>query len=134
MNILGSRIKRLREKHDLSQKEVAQSLGISNVQLSRYESGDRKPDPEMIKRIADYFNVPTDYLLGRTNNLSICKMMATEPLYELNDIDPDLLQRFIETVKNDPYQTLFFDNLLNAPKEEREQLVRDFLKRRRKSN
>lgn len=65
MNILGKRIKYLREKKNLSQKEVAKAIGITNVQLSRYESGDRKPDPETIALIADYFDVSTDYLLGR---------------------------------------------------------------------
>lgn len=63
-NVLGSRIKKLREEHGLSQKRLAEELGISNVQLSRYESGDRKPDPEMIRMIAGYFGVMTDYLLG----------------------------------------------------------------------
>lgn len=134
MNVLGSRIKQLREKNDLSQKQVAKSLGISNVQLSRYESGDRRPDPEMIKQIADYFDVSTDYLLGRNNNPSTCKNSeeTTKQFPDLTDIDPDLLHRFIETVKSDPYQTLFFDNVLNSSKEERERLVRDLLEIRKK--
>ncbi|MBU5213257.1 helix-turn-helix domain-containing protein [Heyndrickxia oleronia] len=69
MSVLGDRIKLLRDKHNYSQKRVASALGISNVQLSRYESGDRKPDPEMITMIADYFGVSTDFLLGKTDNL-----------------------------------------------------------------
>lgn len=68
LSVLGSRIKYLREKKNLSQKRLADSLGITNVQLSRYESGDRKPDPETILQIADYFETTTDYLLGKTNN------------------------------------------------------------------
>jgi transcriptional regulator with XRE-family HTH domain len=69
-NVLGTRIKYLREKQDLSQTRLASSLDITNTQLSRYESGDRKPDPETITRIANYFEVSTDYLLGRTNDPS----------------------------------------------------------------
>lgn len=137
MDILGSRIKNLRDKHDLSQKRVAQALKISNTQLSRYESGDRRPDPEMIRKIADYFDVSTDYLLGRSDDPSPCKSdlpskSIAQEFPDLADIDPILLRRFVETIKNDPYQTLFFDNLLNASKEEREQLVRDFLAKRNK--
>jgi transcriptional regulator with XRE-family HTH domain len=65
-NTLGSRIRFLRDEKRLSQLEMARQLNISNAQLSRYESGARKPDPEMIVQIADYLSVSTDYLLGRT--------------------------------------------------------------------
>lgn len=68
MNILGKRLKYLREKNNYSQKRVADSLGISNVQLSRYESGDRNPDPVLISKFADFFEVTTDYLHGRTDD------------------------------------------------------------------
>ncbi|HEX7064762.1 MAG TPA: helix-turn-helix transcriptional regulator [Bacillales bacterium] len=63
-NILGTRIKYLREMHNYSQKQMAAELDITNVQLSRYETGTRKPDPETITRIANFFDVPTDFLLG----------------------------------------------------------------------
>lgn len=68
MSIFSKRLKYLREKSNYSQKKVAASLGISNVQLSRYESGDRNPDPDTLAHLADYFNVSVDYLLGRTDN------------------------------------------------------------------
>ncbi|WP_077614977.1 helix-turn-helix domain-containing protein [Caenibacillus caldisaponilyticus] len=61
---LGERIRHLRERKNLSQRRLADALMISNVQLSRYESGSRTPDPELIARIAKYFNVSSDYLLG----------------------------------------------------------------------
>jgi HTH-type transcriptional regulator, competence development regulator len=67
MSILGNRLKLLREKFNYSQKRVADSIGISNVQLSRYESGDRNPDPELIAKLADFYDVTTDYLHGRTD-------------------------------------------------------------------
>ncbi|MFE4522153.1 helix-turn-helix domain-containing protein [Cytobacillus firmus] len=67
MNILGKRIRYLREKNKLSQKLFAEKIGITNSQLSRYELGERKPDPEMISQIADFFNVSADYLLGRSD-------------------------------------------------------------------
>jgi transcriptional regulator with XRE-family HTH domain len=67
MSILGKRLKYLRDKFNYSQKRVADSIGISNVQLSRYESGDRNPDPELIAKFADFFDVTTDFLHGRTD-------------------------------------------------------------------
>ncbi|UOQ43389.1 helix-turn-helix domain-containing protein [Halobacillus salinarum] len=68
MNIIGKRIKQLRENNNLSQKRVSEALGVSNVQLSRYESGSRQPDYETLKKIADYFEVSIDYLFGRSFN------------------------------------------------------------------
>ncbi|WML38667.1 helix-turn-helix transcriptional regulator [Neobacillus sp. OS1-2] len=68
MSMLGKRLKYLREKYNYSQKRVADSIGISNTQLSRYESGDRNPDPELITKFADFYDVTTDYLHGRTDS------------------------------------------------------------------
>ena len=65
MATLGSRIKNLREKRDIKQVDFAKKLGVSNVVLSRYESDERKPDYDTLQTIADFFEVSTDYLLGR---------------------------------------------------------------------
>lgn len=66
---LGNRIKYLREKKYISQKDFAKQIGVSSTVLSRYESDDRKPDYDTLQSIADYLNVSTDYLLGRTDIL-----------------------------------------------------------------
>lgn len=68
MEILGDRIKYLREKMSYTQKDLAKKAGLTVVQLSRYETNDRKPDPDSLKRIADVLDTSTDYLLGRTDN------------------------------------------------------------------
>lgn len=64
---MGKRIRELRGS--LSQDKCADALGISRGALSFYENGDRKPDAEIIFKMADYFNVSSDYLIG----LSGCK-------------------------------------------------------------
>lgn len=64
---LGKNIKYLREKTNLSQKEFAKILNISNSTLSQYESNVRVPSDDIKIQIADYFNVSLDYLLGRPN-------------------------------------------------------------------
>jgi len=88
MSIIGLRLKHLRERNDFSQKRVAESLGISNVQLSRYESGDRKPDPETLALLADFYNVSIDYIIGRTNNKK--NNNEYNPLSEINQIIEEL--------------------------------------------
>ncbi|MBR9648692.1 helix-turn-helix domain-containing protein [Clostridium tyrobutyricum] len=67
-NTLGNRIKSLREEKSISQLELAKILNIGNTTLSQYESDKRIPSDIVKKKIADYFNVSIDYLLGRTDS------------------------------------------------------------------
>ncbi|MBU5672263.1 helix-turn-helix domain-containing protein [Paenibacillus brevis] len=66
MTNLGERIKLRREQLNTTQKELAAKAALTIVQLSRYETGDRKPDPEALRAIADALDTSADYLLGRT--------------------------------------------------------------------
>lgn len=61
----SERLTTLREEKQLSRQKVADDLQISRASLEYYEKGLRKPDIEVAARIADYYNVSTDYLLGR---------------------------------------------------------------------
>jgi len=61
--MFGNKIKSLRQDNDLTQEELAKKLNITRSALSNYESGIREPDYSLLIRIADYFNVPVDYLL-----------------------------------------------------------------------
>jgi len=51
-----------------SQKEVAAGLNVSSQRLNNYVNGKREPDNDMLQRMADYFDVTVDYLLGREEN------------------------------------------------------------------
>ena len=62
---LGSRIRALREQSQLSQKEFAAKMNIANNTLSMYENDLRVPNDTIKSKIADYFGVTIDYLLGR---------------------------------------------------------------------
>lgn len=64
---LGTRIKNLREESGLTQLAFAKILNINNSTLCQYENGDRVPSDDIKIRIADYFRVSLDYLVGRTN-------------------------------------------------------------------
>lgn len=67
------RLKELREKNGLSQLRLAMELGLSQNSISRYETGAREADYEMLIRFADYFGVSIDYLLERTDNPNMHK-------------------------------------------------------------
>lgn len=62
---VGARIAELRHNANMSQFQLAQVLKIGTSTLGMYETGKRDPSPKVLKRVADYFHVSTDYLLGR---------------------------------------------------------------------
>lgn len=67
MTELGARLAGLREEKKLTQKKLANLLNMSGGTISNYENGVHSPDPCTLCRLADFYGVTTDYLLGRTN-------------------------------------------------------------------
>lgn len=59
------RIKELREDHDLRQVDVAKMLEMSQTGYSKYETGENDIPTSVLLRLADYYEVTTDYILGR---------------------------------------------------------------------
>lgn len=78
-NILGERISHLRKNANLKQGELAELLKISYSTLSLYESGRRIPNDELKIKLADYFNVSVDYLIGHSpkENSMLFKTLST---------------------------------------------------------
>lgn len=62
----GAILAQLRKERDIGQKEIAAHLKVSIGTISNYENNVHSPDLAMLCRLADYFGVTTDYLLGRT--------------------------------------------------------------------
>lgn len=65
--MFSKRLTALRNQHKLTQKELADKLNIGRSALSLYEIGQREPDLQLLCKMADFFQVSTDYLLGRTD-------------------------------------------------------------------
>ena len=63
-DIFANRFKELRINAGVTQTEVSKYLGITKAMVSYYESGKRTPSNAIIKKIATYFKVPVDFLLG----------------------------------------------------------------------
>ena len=74
-NIFINRLIELMEEKDMSQVSLSKLIGTTNVTISRYISGERKPRIEIVEKIAEVFDVSLDYLLGTSNirNLPIGK-------------------------------------------------------------
>lgn len=62
------RLKELRKKHGLTQKQLANALHVAQNTVCNWENGVRQIDTEYIKQLAEYFHVSTDYLLGREDS------------------------------------------------------------------
>ena len=67
MSTVGAIIAKLRKEKEVGQKELAVLLNMSVATISNYERGVHSPDLSTICKLADYFQVTTDYLLGRTS-------------------------------------------------------------------
>ncbi|HIE4788150.1 TPA: helix-turn-helix domain-containing protein [Clostridioides difficile] len=64
--MIGEKLKQLRIKNNLKQHELAEILNVSQSTIGMYENDQRTPPAESIVKLAEYFNVTTDYLLGHT--------------------------------------------------------------------
>ncbi|MCH5301024.1 MAG: helix-turn-helix transcriptional regulator [Ruminococcus sp.] len=65
--MLSENIKKLREARNLSQVQLANALFVTKQSVSNWENGNIMPSVEILEKIADYFFVTTDFLLGRNN-------------------------------------------------------------------
>jgi transcriptional regulator with XRE-family HTH domain len=64
----STRLRELRTKANISQQELAKIIGTSKSSINMYERGEREPGLETVGALADYFDVRTDYLLGKTDD------------------------------------------------------------------
>lgn len=62
------KLREIRKERGISQLKLALDLNTSQNTISRYETGEREPGINELIKLADYFNVSIDYLVGRTSN------------------------------------------------------------------
>jgi len=105
---IGDRIKFLRTRKGMTQKELAKELHIANSTLSQYESGQRGLSDVVKKNVADYFGVTVDYLMGREDDArvpheSVREILAGPGLRLLLDADnkltEDQLKEIVEFIE-----------------------------------
>ena len=96
------KLKKLRKEKNIYQKELAKFLGVSRPTITQYESGQRKPDYDTLKKIADYFDVSIDYLLGKTKERS-----SADKIKNAISDDPELTDFWKTLSKRDDLKLLF---------------------------
>ncbi|MCK8824880.1 helix-turn-helix domain-containing protein [Fuchsiella alkaliacetigena] len=118
---LAKRIKKLRKEFDLTQEKLAKKVGVSRATIAGYETKGKEPPYDTLTKLAEIFNVSTDYLLGLTDERKtaekIKKALANNPellecweqlncredlqrmLKETQNLEPETIQRIIEITK-----------------------------------
>lgn len=66
-NIFGERLRELRQEKQLGQNKLAELLNLSNASISYWENGKQEPTASAIYKLAEFFHVTADYLLGLEN-------------------------------------------------------------------
>lgn len=100
MNQFKTMLRYLRKKKNISQVKLSENLGVSKSTISMYEAGKRQPDFETLNLIAEYFNVSTDYLLGK---VSIENTSLFDEDFEIKNLEQqeEAFEYHIEQIENE---------------------------------
>jgi transcriptional regulator with XRE-family HTH domain len=94
------RLKELRLNRKMTQEELGKTFNVIKQTISSWENGNSRPDIDMASKIADFFEVTTDYLLGRTNESRITKQFLTNSVHStdnpMSGLPPEALERIEE--------------------------------------
>jgi len=102
MATFSKRLKKLRKKNKVTLDELAREIDITKTTISRYENEKRVPKMDTVKKIADYFNVTTDYLIGNTD-----EKKSADKIKKAIAKDPELVSFWDEIAQRDELKLLF---------------------------
>lgn len=126
MSLIGNRMKSLREQNKLTQADLGKKIGVSAATINRYEKGQCEPDYTTLEKIADFFEVTTDYLLGRSDD-------PTGYPTHLEDLPP--MERLAQFIKENDFKDLYFsrsgDYFDDLTSEEVDELIMSLLEVKR---
>ena len=93
MQYFGERLKNLRIENQMTQKEVAERIGLVSGSISAYEQGKKFPSVEVLIQLCNLFHVSSDYLLGLSDSMDLMKS-------NLTDRQIILIQQLIRELEN----------------------------------
>lgn len=107
-----NRIKELRKKKKLTQKELAKELGITQTVVGKYEHGDISPRPDKWQKMADFFGVSIDYLKGAWSKSEVLKLIQDcyienlDYISELEKYRKDSIKQAVKQVATENYSDM----------------------------
>lgn len=124
--MLGTRLINLRKNRKLTQKELAVIIGIARTTYSGYENESREPDYETLQKIASFFNVSIDFLLGRVDKPQVVLTDVERELYDNIDLPNDILKKYFRIPKE-------MSGMSNEEKDMTMDLIIQFLRARKEA-
>lgn len=101
---LGERLKKARKNKGLTQAQLGKLLNVSDATINRYERGQRKPDPDMLRKLAEVLDVSVDYLVnGSTTsvpNETLAAHRQDDPLKDLPEEARRSIEQAVETLSH----------------------------------
>ena len=94
--MFAERLKHLRRSRELNQVQLARGLGVKKQSVSNWENDNIMPSVEMLERVANFFEVTTDYLLGRNEGLD--EGLAVD-VTGLNRSEIDHIRQLVEDLR-----------------------------------
>lgn len=102
--MFGDILKELRMDAGLTQEELAAKFNITDTAISKYETGDREPTLDILVLLSDFFNVSTDYMLGRTKVSTPVSL-----LHSFNRYSSDIIKKFTEILMFFKHDSKYID-------------------------
>lgn len=96
---LNERLKSLRVQSRVTQRAIANGIGVSEGTVQKFEYGQAKPKLDTVVRLADFFNVSTDYLLGRADNTDSLERELVTIFRGLDTNERNALVKFAEYLR-----------------------------------
>ena len=106
MSIFAERLRTLRKKNNISQIKLSKYFNYGSTAIANYESGRNEPSYDVLIKIADYFNVSIDYLLGREEEPLVKRNLTIEEdnlIKDFRELDKNIqinLTELIKSIKN----------------------------------
>ena len=100
--MFSEKLKTLRKQHGITQEQLANYLNIGTSTIGMYESNIRKPRYEVLKKIADYFNVTVDYLIDDDDNLYVIDDALIHSIKKLSPEQLEEVKKFITFITYNP--------------------------------
>ena len=118
-DITRKRIYNLMEERNVKQLTLAYEIGVTQATLSRNINGVHEPKAEVIEKIAKYFNVSVDYLLGNTDKPNAIKLKVADADGTITGIEYELLNKVKGFTTDDLEKVLDYVDYIKSKKDDK---------------
>jgi len=112
---LPTRLSKIRKEKKISQKELADKIGITSAAVGQYERGERKPSLEILIGLAQHFNISISYLLGLSDEERTTEQIKKE-INKSNEIEKLILNNNIDFTREEIRYILTNENIIQLLK------------------